>query len=559
LLSGYRTYRDALLERDHEALAELAMADDSYLAFRSALTLARAVDLPAAERVPFHARAAELRLADPLARLETREFYLEAARTAEAAGDTAAALAHYREALPAAAAIASLRRLEDDPYRLANAYFQNRLYRDALDALDGRAAPSLEAPAWRALGEHARALEAYERWLLEQPDNAEALSGRAWSHFYLANNELAEELFSALPGSNAFYGRALLANRAGDVTRAVELMGQSGEGSHLWLATGWLEARDRYAEAIPLYLRLARGTSVHADESAFRAFVLAQRLGDAELEAEARALIRPDSFFTLTLGEPLVLPHSTELDVPESEVIERALALARLNDEDAAIGELVFALRAATAEGEIVALAEALQMLGEFRQSQVAAQRLVSAGSMDLRVWRVAWPQAYPEQVRQAAESFDVEPELIWAIMRQESAFYPLAVSTSNAQGLMQVVPTTWDWLAELQKEEPQDPFDPAANIRYGAFYLRWLLNYLEDDLELVVASYNRGQGYMKRLYEGEVVAGDKIELYREIDALETRNYLQRVLLNYHVYLGLDGAPGEQPSLVPSALHLAAN
>jgi soluble lytic murein transglycosylase len=558
LLARYRTYHAALRARDHAALAELAAADDSYLAFRSALTLARSIDLSPAEQLPFYARAAELRLTDPLARLETREFHLEAARTAETAGDLGAALMYYREALPATAAITALKRLEDDPYRLANAFFAERQYQNALDALDGRAAPSLEAPGWRALGEHAKALEAYERWLAEQPDNAEALLGRAWSHFYLANNELADSLFAELPGSNALYGRALLANRAGDVTRAVELMAQSGESAHLWLATGWLEARERYSEAIPLYLRLAEGTSVYADESAFRAFVLAQALADEELTAQARSAIRPDSFFALALGGSLLLPDSTDVPAVESEVVELALALARVNDEDAAVGELVFALRKAPETAEIVLLAETLQMLGEFRQSQVAAQRLVSAGSMDLRVWRLAWPKAYPQEVQRAAESFGVEPELIWAIMRQESAFYPFAVSTSNAQGLMQVVPTTWDWLAELQKEAPQDSFDPATNIRYGAFYLRWLLNYLDDDLELVVASYNRGQGYIKRLFEGDVVAGDKVELYREIDALETRNYLQRVMLNYHIYHGLEQGGGEQPALVAPLARLAA-
>lgn len=562
LLQDYRIYRTALLEKDYGRLAQLSTADDSFLAYRAALTLARSLDLEPAERLPHYERAAELRLVDSLARISTREFFLEAARTAEAAGDLDAALGHYTTALPAAAAIAALKRLQDDPYRLANAFFKERQYRNTLNALDGRAAPSLEAPSWRALGEHDQALDAYERWLAESPTSSEALLGRAWSHFYLADNELADRLFADLPGSNALYGRALLANRAGDVTRAVELLGQSGEASHLWLATDLLERHERYSEAIPVYLRLGRGSSAHADESAFRALVLAERVGDVALEAEARALIRPDTYFALQLGGSLVLPLETSLPEVESVAVDRALALVRLNDEDAALGELLFALRSASAEAEpaeaeIVLLAETLQLLGEFRQSVVAAQTLLRAGSEDLRVWRLAYPRAFPEFVEAYAHEFAVEAELIWAIMKQESAFYPLAVSTSDAHGLMQVVPTTWDWLAELQKEEPQDSFDPEANIRYGAFYLRWLLNYLEDDLELVVASYNRGQGYIKRLNEGDVVAGDRIELYREIDALETRNYLQRVLLNYHIYHGLEQARAEQGSLLGAPLRLA--
>ena len=50
------------------------------------------------------------------------------------------------------------------------------------------------------------------------------------------------------------------------------------------------------------------------------------------------------------------------------------------------------------------------------------------------------------------------------------------------------------------------------------------------------MVSYNRGQGYIKRLFESEYVAGSKDELYREIDTLEAREYLQRVMVNYEIY-----------------------
>ena len=158
-------------------------------------------------------------------------------------------------------------------------------------------------------------------------------------------------------------------------------------------------------------------------------------------------------------------------------------------------------------------------------------------GSEDLRTWQLAYPRAYPELVlSEARGQRNLEPELVWAVMRQESAFYPRAVSLANAQGLMQVIPSTWNWLAELLNETPADPFNPAANIRYGSTYLDWLVDFFDGDLELVVASYNRGQGYIRNLFEGPVVQGDKNELYREIDAFETREYLQRVMVNFEVY-----------------------
>jgi soluble lytic murein transglycosylase len=120
--------------------------------------------------------------------------------------------------------------------------------------------------------------------------------------------------------------------------------------------------------------------------------------------------------------------------------------------------------------------------------------------------------------------------------MRQESAFYPRAISVADAQGLMQVIPSTWTWLAELRQETPGDPFDPATNVRYGVYYLRRLMDRFDGDLELVVAAYNRGQGYISRLYQGSVVNSDRDEFYRFIDAFETREYLQIVMHNYQVY-----------------------
>src|SRR5699024_6404443 len=106
--------------------------------------------------------------------------------------------------------------------------------------------PALRAPALRALGQYEEGLEAFEAWVEEDPESVEARSGRAWMNFYLFNNEEAEEQFRALSGSNALYGRALLANRAGDLSEAVDLLYESGDADYLWLATDLLERDERY-------------------------------------------------------------------------------------------------------------------------------------------------------------------------------------------------------------------------------------------------------------------------------------------------------------------------
>jgi soluble lytic murein transglycosylase len=558
------------LRRTGDLVGLAAVADelDGYLAYRVALLLARGEALPAAERLAWFERVLELRIDDPLERAARRALHAEIGAVAEAAAATGAAgaaeraLAAYRLALPDQAAIDGIERLEPDPYRRANAYLQANMATRALAALDGRVAPSIEAPALRTLGRHEGALDAFRRWRAETPGDRSALEGEAWSLFSLERWAEADAAFAALGGTTGAYGRGLIAAREGRIDDGVAHMLATGQASRMWIASGWLEARGRYAEATRIYLRIAEtGDRSLADDAAYRALVLASRTGDAATAARARELLPAQSFFALRLGGTLDVPREApvaddprEASAAARAALELARALMTVQDHDAARGELLFALRAASgradaeARDDVIALAAALQgQYGEYRQSQRAAQALLGAGDRDPRVWRLAYPRAYPESVEVHAAAFGVEPELVWAVMRQESAFSPVAVSTSNAQGLMQVIPSTWAWLAELQREPAGDPFDPDDNVRYGAYYLRWLIDHFDGDLELAIASYNRGQGYIGRLFGGDVVDGDKDELYRHIDALETREYLQRVTLHLETYRALYG--GDTPRL----------
>ncbi len=550
-LETYGAVQRALRSGDDAALAALATEADGYLAYRLALMNARDATRPADERLAAFERVLALRIEDPLERAARRALLVELARVAEAAGEVERAIGAYADALPNGAAIDGLERLLVDPYRRANAFLQAGMASRALDALGPLAAPSLEAPALRRVGRHEDALDAYRRWLAEVPGARAAREGEAWSLFSLERWSEADAAFTALGGPESLYARGLIAARQGDVDTGAALLLATGEAARMWVATGWFEARERTSDAIDTYLAIARtGHTTYADDAAYRALTLAERVGDAERATLARDLVPPGSFFDLRLGGAPTVPTDVSAWDPAagSATARHALDLARslmvVGDDEAARGELLFALRAATEREDVVLLAETLQLqYGEYRQSQRAGQALVDAGDRDARVWRLAYPRAYPASVKAHGERFDVEPALVWSIMRQESAFSPVAVSSSNAQGLMQVIPSTWTWLAELQRENPGDPFDPDANVRYGTYYLRWLLDYFDGDVELVVPSYNRGQGYIRRLYEGDAVRYDKDELFRSIDALETREYLQRVSVNLAIYRALYGDP----------------
>ncbi len=549
----YAALEEALDGGDHAALEELAHADDSYRAYLSAMYLVGYEDLPAPTRLAALERGLELRMDDALKRAENLDLLLLQAELALAAGENEKALAAYRAALPDSRAVEPYASLEADPYRRAAAFQSAGLQSRALAALGDLTAPSIEAPALRALGRYEDALDAYRRWLAQVPGDETALLGEAWCLFYLGRDEEATSAFTAL-GADGHYGLGLLANRAGHIDRAVSHLVQTGRADLLWLATGLYEARDRFADTLPIYLQLARGGSTYADDAAYRAYVLGGRLGDEEAMAEAQRLMPEGSFFAMKLGgapaapDPVSAPvgeltaaglegeNATELAV---DVAPLALELHGAGYEQAAVGELLFALRAAESAGDVLAtveIAELLQSVDEYRQSMRAARELLGRGEDDLRVWHLAYPPAWPVTVAEEGALHGVEPALIWAVMRQESAFSPVAISRSGAQGLMQVMPTTWDWIAELRSEEPTDPFEVRENIAYGATYLAWLLRYFDGDEELVIAGYNGGQGYVRRLFESEWVAEDKDEFYREIDQPETREYLQRVYENLAVY-----------------------
>jgi soluble lytic murein transglycosylase-like protein len=117
---------------------------------------------------------------------------------------------------------------------------------------------------------------------------------------------------------------------------------------------------------------------------------------------------------------------------------------------------------------------------------------------------------AYNDAIAEAAGRYGLDPNLIRAVIRAESAFNPFAVSDAGAQGLMQLMPDVAEELAVA------DPFDPRQNILAGSKYLKDLLNRHHGNIDLAVASYNAGPEAVKR-YRG-------VPPYRE-----TRNYVKMV------------------------------
>lgn len=100
---------------------------------------------------------------------------------------------------------------------------------------------------------------------------------------------------------------------------------------------------------------------------------------------------------------------------------------------------------------------------------------------------------ALSRKVLELAREFQLDPRLVFAVLRTESNFDPLARSAKNAQGLMQLIPETAERFAV------RNAFDPLENLRGGMRYLRWLLSYFKGDVVLALAGYNAGEGAVDR------------------------------------------------------------
>lgn len=132
---------------------------------------------------------------------------------------------------------------------------------------------------------------------------------------------------------------------------------------------------------------------------------------------------------------------------------------------------------------------------------------------------------------------YHVDPSLVYAVMRQESMFDKKALSRSNAMGLMQVLPTTGDYISRKLSSTIFTPpmlYVPLFSIKYGVWYLAYLKKRFPT-LPLVVAAYNAGPTAVTSWYKKWRMASAP-EVAEFFPKAETRNYVKRVITYYLLY-----------------------
>ncbi len=143
----------------------------------------------------------------------------------------------------------------------------------------------------------------------------------------------------------------------------------------------------------------------------------------------------------------------------------------------------------------------------------------------------------YMDEIRAAAAENGLEPAYVAAVVMAESSYRPGAVSSANAQGLMQLLPSTAEWIAGKFDETYTEGalFDPETNLRYGCWYLGWLMRRYDGDMRCASSAYHAGQGTVDGWLQNPDYSSDGKTL-SVIPFDSTRTYVERVLKYYEKY-----------------------
>jgi soluble lytic murein transglycosylase-like protein len=350
--------------------------------------------------------------------------------------------------------------------------------------------------------------------------------------------------------------RAREAYYSGDVKRALSLASASGER---WIAGLSAYRLKDYAQAQTWFGQVAQDATQDAWIRAGAAFW------------GARAATAQGDGATATAQLQLA---AKQADTFYGMIARRQLQMLGAADASDAIGKLIRTNYApgvnvpAFVAGDTRAhRAAALAQLGRLPEAaeEVRAGETLAHSATERDQWkalgaelaaatptagRYISPDDYPLPDLSPRAGFTIDKALVYAIVRQESRFNPMAVSGAGAVGLMQLTPDAAARAAgdDKLKADMSPLFDPAFNLRVGQDYVSWLMERgIGYDLLQTIAAYNGGPGPVQRT---TALLGDQFDpllLIESLPAQETRNYVEKVVAGYWTYRNIFG--GETKTL----------
>jgi peptidoglycan lytic transglycosylase len=171
-------------------------------------------------------------------------------------------------------------------------------------------------------------------------------------------------------------------------------------------------------------------------------------------------------------------------------------------------------------------------MLLAFVVAATAAAMAVLSPWADKAVQEIKLPLRHDDIIRQQANDKNLDPALIASVIYVESRFRD-QTSHAGAKGLMQIMPSTADYIARKSggtQFVQGDLATPQINIAYGSWYLRYLLDHYNGNTILALAAYNAGEGKVDEWWRGAADRGERFRVADHIPFPETRNYVEKVL-----------------------------
>ncbi len=152
--------------------------------------------------------------------------------------------------------------------------------------------------------------------------------------------------------------------------------------------------------------------------------------------------------------------------------------------------------------------------------------------------FNIKYPLKYKQEIIKYSTQFNLQPTFVASVINAESSFNCNAVSKKGAIGLMQILPSTASYIANLLNEpfENVDLFNADTNIKYGCFYLNYLENKFKTEKE-VLCAYNAGETVVNNWLRNTNLSSDG-KILNNIPYPVTKNYAQKIMQSKKYYLG---------------------
>lgn len=320
------------------------------------------------------------------------------------------------------------------------------------------------------------------------------------------------------------------------IAKALQVQGDEEGARSAWQQAAAADPTGYYSE---------RAADILAGKQPFEppaAFSFEYDIAAERAEAEAWII----STFNLPAGTDLSGPGPLTAD----SRFQRGTELWRLGEYELARAEFEdLRLSLVSDPASSYRLANYALELGLYRTAVFAAREVLNnagmtdAGTFNAPIYfnRIRFGTYYSEIVLPETAGEDLDPLFFYSMMRQESLFEGFVTSSAGARGLMQVIPSTGEQMAELSNWPPDftpdDLYRPYVSIRLGADYLAVQRNAFDGDMYKALAAYNAGPGNAS-YWQG--LAGDDPDLYLEIITFaETRNHIQSIYELFTIYNNL--------------------